>query len=141
VLRTVRYLPTLALGVALSLGVVACGADETGGGTGGGGGDALSPAAEEGKAISADSGCAGCHGADGQGGIGPAWAGLYNSTVELDGGGTVTADDAYLQRAITDPAAEKEVGFTVAMPENQLSAQDVDAVVAYIRELADVESG
>jgi len=146
VLRSVRSLPTLAVGIALSLGVVACaGGDESteggGGGGGAGGGGALSPVAEEGKRISADSGCAGCHGGDGQGGIGPAWAGLYSSTVELEGGATVTADDAYLRRAITDPAAEKAAGFTVAMPENQLNTEDVEAVVAYIRELAEVEPG
>lgn len=119
--------PSLAALAVLAF--AACGGDddEAGGG--------------EGRQIAIDAGCAGCHGADGQGGIGPAWTGLFNSTVELDGGGTVTADDAYLQRAITDPAAEIVAGFTVAMPVNQLTPEDVEAIVAYIRSLAEVESG
>lgn len=120
----VRVLPAL-------LSVVGLGA------CGGGDGDA----GGAGRQVAIDAGCAGCHGADGQGGIGPAWTGLHNSTVELEGGATLTADDAYLQRAIADPEAERVAGFTVAMPENQLGPEDVEAIVAYIRTLADVESG
>jgi cytochrome c oxidase subunit 2 len=136
-MRCAVHVPSLAtLAVSSVLGIVGCG------GGGDDGADAgLSPVAAEGRRISRDSGCAGCHGADGQGGLGPAWTGLYNSTITLEDGSTVVADDAYLQRAITDPAAEKVAGFTVAMQENELSAEDVEAVVAYIRELAAAEPG
>ncbi len=135
-MRSAVHVPSLAaLALSSVLGIVGCGGGDDGADAG------LSPVAAEGRRISTDSGCAGCHGADGQGGLGPAWTGLYNSTVTLEDGSTVVADDAYLQRAITDPAAEKVAGFTVAMQENELSAEDVEAVVAYIRELAAAEPG
>lgn len=95
----------------------------------------LSPLGQQGREVAADAGCTACHGDRGQGSVGPAWAGLSGATVELDDGTTVVADDAYLHRSITDPAAEKVTGYTIAMPDNALSADEIDAVVAYIQEL------
>ena len=77
-------------------------------------------------------GCTACHGADGEGGIGPAWAGSLGTEIELDDGTTVTVDEAYLERAITDPAAEIHAGFSVTMPENQLTDEEVAQVIDYI---------
>ena len=103
-----------------------------------GGGDDdidLSPAAAEGRAIAQEAGCASCHGADGGGRVGPAWKGLAGSTVALADGTTVTADTDYLTRSITEPDAELVDGYTVRMPTNTLSADEVASVVAYIEEL------
>jgi cytochrome c oxidase subunit 2 len=101
-----------------------------------GGGDLdLSPLADEGRAIANEAGCGSCHGPDGQGGVGPAWTGLYGSSVALDDGGSVIADDDYLRRSIVDPSAQKVEGFTIEMPANELSDQQIEAVIAYIREL------
>lgn len=110
---------------------------------GGGDGDAdadgppasLSPAAATGRDVVAAAGCAACHGADGRGGIGPAWVGLYGSTVTLEDGTTVVADNAYLTRAVSDPDAERVEGFALKMPANDLSPEQVAQVVAYLREL------
>ena len=74
----------------------------------------LSGDAAAGEAIARERGCAGCHGADFSGGIGPSWVGLYGSTVTLEDGSTVTADDAYLTRAIEDPSAERVADFAIA---------------------------
>lgn len=82
-----------------------------------------------------DSGCAACHGRNGAGGVGPAWTGLYGSTVELEGGEQVAADEDYLRRSIVDPEAEKVTGYNVVMPDNNLTGPEVDAVVAYIEAL------
>jgi cytochrome c oxidase subunit 2 len=95
----------------------------------------LSPEAERGRRIANTSGCASCHGADGSGGVGPKYIGLYGSQVTLTDGSTVVADDEYLRRSITDPAAELVEGYTVIMPISGLSADDIEDVLAYIREL------
>jgi cytochrome c oxidase subunit 2 len=95
----------------------------------------LSPQATAGREIALSEGCAACHGSNGEGGVGPPWIGLAGSTVELEGGGAVTADAAYLRRAIVDPEAEIVAGMTVKMPVNELTDGEVDALIAYIQEL------
>ncbi len=91
-----------------------------------------SAAALRGEALVRNSGCVACHGADGSGGVGPGWNDLAGSQVALSDGRTVVADTEYLRRAITDPEAETVLGYNVSMPENQLSAEEVDDVIAYI---------
>jgi cytochrome c oxidase subunit 2 len=108
------------------LAAVACGGSD---------GGALSNAAANGRAIALRQGCASCHGADGSGGVGPRFVGLYGSQVPLADGSTVVADDAYLRRSITDPGAERVEGYAVNMPATNLGADEVEAVLAYIREL------
>ena len=95
----------------------------------------MSPEAERGRRIANTSGCASCHGADGSGGVGPELVGLYGSEVTLADGSTVVADDEYVRRAITDPDAELVAGYAVKMPVTGLSDDEVEAVLAYIREL------
>lgn len=125
-----RLLVSIAAVAAL---VTACS-----GGTGGDGPD-LDPLAAQGRAIVNRSGCTGCHGAAGQGGLGPAWVGLAGSTVQLDDGSTVTADDAYLRESILEPSAKTVDGYGAAMPTPSLTETEVDAIVAYIRALAAAE--
>ncbi len=115
----------------LATAVVVLAAANCGGDDDGGGGQ-VSAAAEEGKQIARDSGCSACHGVDGQGGIGPAWAGDLGKQVELTDGSTVTVDEAYLRRSIANPSAQVHAGFNVSMPENELTKQEIDKVVAYI---------
>ena len=73
--------------------------------------------------------------------IGPAWAGSLGSEVELDDGTTTVVDEAYLSRAIADPSAEVRAGYDVSMPSNDLTEEEIDAVVAYIVELNAEASG
>ena len=96
----------------------------------------LPPAAADGQQVARNNGCAGCHGSQGEGLVGPPFVGLFGSEVELVDGGTVTADEAYLIESIKDPAAKKVAGYRVPMPTNGLSDDQVDAIVAYIIELA-----
>ena len=95
----------------------------------------LSPQAADGRQVANTSGCASCHGADGTGGVGPAFVGLYGSDVQLADGSTVVADDEYLRRSITDPGAERVEGYAVNMPSTDLDEDEIEAVLAYIREL------
>jgi cytochrome c oxidase subunit 2 len=117
-----------ALAIAVAVGFAACGGD---------GSDLdLSPEAAEGRRIANSRGCAACHGSDGGGGVGPAFTGLYGSEVTLDDGSTVIADDEYLRRSILDPGAERVEGYAVQMPDTDISDEDLEAILAYIRELA-----
>ena len=95
----------------------------------------LSPAAAEDREIVLGRGCAACHGENGEGTVGPGWQSLFGSVVELEGGGTVVVDDAYLRRSILEPDAEIVAGATISMPVSTLTDSEVDAVVAYIKEL------
>ncbi|MEM8904559.1 MAG: c-type cytochrome [Actinomycetota bacterium] len=98
-------------------------------------GPPLSPLAAEGRSIVEASGCVSCHGRNGEGGVGPAWAGLHGTEVLLDDGTTVIADEAYLVRSIAMPEVERRDGTTLAMPANDLSDDEITAVVAYLQEL------
>ena len=114
--------------VVLSWSIVACGdggSDSL---------DGLSAEARRGAELADDNGCSACHGS---GAVGPRWEGRYGATIELDDGSTVVVDEAYLTRAITDPGAEVAAGFDVQMPDNDLSDEEVAAIVAYIGELGD----
>lgn len=99
----------------------------------------LSEAAASGKRIATAKGCAGCHGQNGEGGVGPKWVGLAGSEVQLFDGSVVIADDEYLVRSIKEPGADLLAEYALQMPQNDLSDDEVDAVVAYIKELGDVE--
>lgn len=95
----------------------------------------LSPVAAEGRQIANASGCASCHGKNGQGVTAPSWQNLYNQPVELADGTTVIADDAYLYDSITDPQGQIVKDFTIKMPQNSLSDEQIELVIAYVREL------
>jgi mono/diheme cytochrome c family protein len=103
--------------------------------TGGGG-----AAAEHGKALYTSLGCAGCHSIDGSKGTGPTFKGLYGSTVELEHGQKVTADDAYLLESILDPDKVIVDGYTAGIMSavikpGSVSQADAQALVAYIKTL------
>ncbi|MDY7105317.1 MAG: cytochrome c [Actinomycetota bacterium] len=124
----------IAFAAALLVAAPACGDDDDDGDAGLG--EGASAAAQEGHGIILDRGCASCHGENGEGGIGPAWAGLFGTEEELDDGTTVLVDEDYIRRSIEDPGAQVVDGFSVSMPENGLTSEEIDAVIAYIRELS-----
>lgn len=132
--RLVAPLVVMAVAVAATLG--ACGDD------GGGGGAPVvitGAAAQRGETVAEDQGCTNCHSDNGRRSTGPTWQGLAGSEVELDGGGTVVADAAYLKRAILDPRSEVVAGFPNIMPTSYegLTPAELDDLVAYFEELAD----
>ena len=73
-------------------------------------------------------------------GVGPSWLDA-GTDVELDDGTTVTVDEAYLSRSISDPSAEVRAGFDDAMPSNDLDEDEIAFVVTYILELSAEGSG
>jgi cytochrome c oxidase subunit 2 len=123
----------VALGFGLPLlfaGLVACGDDAPSAG-----GD-VDPAVERGQQLSRTRGCSACHGADGQGGLGPAWVDLVGTEVALADGSSVTADEAYISRSITEPDAQVVDGYAVAMPKTELTDDEVGDLVAYVVSLS-----
>jgi mono/diheme cytochrome c family protein len=117
------------LTVLMVAAVRACGGEESSGPT-------LPPAAEAGRQLAREKGCAACHGASGEGDVGPAFVGLYGSNVALADGTTVVADTAYLVNSIVDPASQKVSGYPVPMPQSDLSDAEIDLLVGYIVTIA-----
>ena len=84
--------------------------------------------------------CSGCHSLTGAAGSGPTFKGLAGSTVQLDDGQSVRADDAYLARSITDADAQIVKGFHAGLMSAAVSSygfaskpDDVRALVAFIK--------
>jgi cytochrome c oxidase subunit 2 len=85
-------------------------------------------------------GCIGCHSINGVRIVGPTWKGLYGSEVTVSTNGrirTIKADDDYLKRSILDPNADIVQGYppSVMPVQKDLSAQDVNDIIAYIKTL------
>jgi cytochrome c oxidase subunit II len=85
-------------------------------------------------------GCEACHraGATSQG---PALAGLFGKTVELQGGNTATADENYIRESILDPRAKIVSGYQPIMPtfKGLVSEEGLLQLIAYIKSLSVAE--
>ncbi len=127
-MTTLRFVAPAALVALASL--TACGANASTAEV------VLSARGEEGQRIARSNGCASCHGTNGQGGVGPTFVGLFGSQVELQDADPVEADRDYLIESIVEPGARRVEGYRLQMPTNNLSEDEVDAVVAYIIDLA-----
>ncbi|HAX25021.1 MAG TPA: hypothetical protein DEU95_12905 [Chloroflexi bacterium] len=92
------------------------------------------PLAQQGQQIYQEK-CAACHSIDGTPKTGPSWKGLYGHEVTLEDGSTVTADDAYIKESILQPGAKIVKGFAPVMPPFQLSDDEINAVIAFIKTL------
>ena len=92
-------------------------------------------AVDRGRAIAMDVGCTSCHSTGADDGIGPGWGGIWGTERELDDGTTVVVDEDYLRRSVTDPDAEVVAGWEPIMPRISLSDDELDDVVAYLREV------
>ncbi len=89
-----------------------------------------------GKALVMANGCVACHSIDGAAGVGPTWFQLAGSEVQLSGGGTVTADDAFLAESILQPQAKIVAGFEAQqMPAYTFTEEQVADIIAYIKTL------
>lgn len=75
-------------------------------------------------------GCASCHGVNA-----PTLAGLYGSTVHLQGGGTTTADEHYIRDSILNSTNLVVEGYAPVMPSyrGQLSEEQMLQLLEYIK--------
>jgi cytochrome c oxidase subunit 2 len=85
-------------------------------------------------------GCETCHRAGGTS-QGPALAGLFGKTVQLQGGNAVTADENYIRESILDPRAKIVSGYQPIMPtfKGLVSEEGLLQLIAYIKSLHTVE--
>jgi len=81
--------------------------------------------------------CNTCHTGDTQG-RGPTLTGVYGKPVQLLGGATVIADDAYLRESIVNPQAKIVAGFQPVMPTFQglVTEEQLLQLIAYVRSLS-----
>jgi cytochrome c oxidase subunit II len=95
---------------------------------------------ELGERASVEYGCLRCHSIDGSPHIGPTWAALYGTTIPLQSGETVRADEAYLTASMMDPLAQLHRGYQPIMPSyfGVLPAPEAAAILEYIKALRDV---
>jgi cytochrome c oxidase subunit II len=98
-----------------------------------------------GKLLVEKKGCIACHSADGSKLVGPSYKGIFGHKVQVETNGKdreVLVDEEYLKRAILDPNADAVKGFPKgSMPDykTQLSADEVDQIIEYIKTLSGEE--
>lgn len=82
-------------------------------------------------------GCVSCHGANGEGGRGPTLAGLFGRQIQLAGGQSLRADEAYIRESILNPQAKLVEGFGPIMPtfQGQLTEDQLVQLLAFIKSL------
>jgi cytochrome c oxidase subunit II len=92
-----------------------------------------------GARLAGEKGCLRCHTTDGTRHIGPTWAGLFGSRVQLEGGGSTVADAGYLTDSMMDPRHQVVRGFQPVMPSylGQLEPGEAAALVELIKSLRD----
>ena len=96
------------------------------------------PLVHPGRDVVENEGCIACHSTDGTELAAPTLKGLYGSErhVTVDGKPeTVVADETYLRESLTDPGKEVAEGYEDMMPPYQLSEEDMDKLLGYLKEL------
>jgi len=93
----------------------------------------VSETVRKGAEIYAKNGCVSCH--DGRSPIGPSLTGIFNSTVTLQSGQHLRADENYLRRSILQPNAEVVKGYPSVMPtfQGQLSESQLLDLINYLK--------
>ncbi|MGE3342076.1 MAG: cytochrome c oxidase subunit II [Vicinamibacterales bacterium] len=100
------------------------------------GGRSTGTTAGNGETLFLNLACATCHKSD-TSGRGPVLAGLFGSTVELQDGRRVVADENYLRESIMNPMAKIVRGYQPLMPTFQgtVSEENLLQLIAYIKTL------
>jgi cytochrome c oxidase subunit 2 len=100
------------------------------------GGAAEGSMAENGKKLFEQLACSNCHKEDNSG-RGPTLIGLFGKQVQLAGGGTVKADEAYFRESILQPQAKVVSGFEPVMPTFQglVTEEQLVQLVEYVKSL------
>ena len=80
--------------------------------------------------------CVTCHTGDSSA-RGPSLNGIYGHEVELQGGGKVVADEAYLRESIVNPQAKLVAGFAPLMPpfQGMVTEEQLLQLIAYVKSL------
>jgi cytochrome c oxidase subunit 2 len=100
------------------------------------GGSSQEPLTVAGERLFQQLGCDTCHRADSRA-RGPVLEGLFGKSVQLQGGQTVIADEAYIRESILNPNAKLVTGYQPLMPTFQglVSEEGILQILAYIKSL------
>jgi cytochrome c oxidase subunit II len=103
-----------------------------GGGATAGGGTMI----QRGEQLFTQLACVTCHLSDGSG-RGPSLVGVFGSTVTLDNGTTLTADESYLRESILNSQAKTVAGYPQLMPTFQglVNEDGIASLIEYIKSL------
>jgi cytochrome c oxidase subunit II len=91
-----------------------------------------------GLALMTTKGCLACHSVDGKPKVGPTLHALYGREQQILVAGnyrTITVNDDFLRRSITNPGDHVVRGYPPAMPQIPLTDQELNEVVCYIKTL------
>jgi cytochrome c oxidase subunit 2 len=101
-----------------------------------GGGAATVSTAGAGEKLFQRLGCVACH-LPNDSGRGPALVGLFDKRVQLQGGGSVVADETYIRESILSPQAKVVAGFQPIMPtfKGLISEDGITQIIAYLKSL------
>ena len=104
------------------------------------GGRTSGSAVQNGERLFTDLSCITCHKADSSG-RGPTLVGVFGSTVQLNDGRKVLADENYLRESIMTPQAKVVQGFQPIMPTFQglISEENLLQLIAYVKQLKPAE--
>jgi cytochrome c oxidase subunit 2 len=93
--------------------------------------------ADAGHKLFEDLACSNCHKSDGSGRC-PTLVGVFGRNVQLTGGGTVKADEAYIRESILQPAAKVVAGYQPIMPTFQglVTEEGILQLIEYIKSQA-----
>jgi cytochrome c oxidase subunit 2 len=84
-------------------------------------------------------GCLSCHTVDGTEGVGPTWAGLFQTMAPMSDGSEIMVDEDYLRESIMYPHMKVREGFSPnVMPENfveMMLDEELDDIIAFIKSL------
>jgi cytochrome c oxidase subunit 2 len=107
-----------------------------------GGGGAEGSLASVGSKLFADLACNTCHRPEAQG-RGPVLNGLFGRTIQLEGGSTVVADEAYIRESIVNPSARITASFQPIMPTYQgiVSEENLLQLIEYVKSLGGRSEG
>jgi cytochrome c oxidase subunit 2 len=100
------------------------------------GGAAEGSLASTGEKLFQQLACITCHRSDAQG-RGPVLEGLFGKEVQLQDGGKVKVDEAYIRESILNPRAKVVAGFQPIMPtfQGQVSEEQLLQLIAYIKSI------
>ena len=106
------------------------------------GGPASGNMLEAGQKLFTDLACVTCH-RDDSTGRGPTLRGVFGSTVKLQTGGTLRADENYLRESIVNPQAKIVDGYQPLMPTFQglVSEEQLMQLIAYVKSLGGPGAG
>lgn len=87
-----------------------------------------------GDALANEIGCFACH-TESDTGIAPTLHGIWGEEVVFDDGTSATVDEVYVRNSIADPGAQIVDGYDARMPTFNLTDDELDRLVDYVRSL------